>query len=145
MLTVLLNLRPESIHPALPCPRCTRLSALAQLYAVQIPYSRVNKHFHSFILFISKVWNTFLLSALPPNYFFFFLRGEYHDSFLFRDDPFVLSSRSVQLTGATLNDLYFFVFLIVLQLLLYCKKSLCIKYLEGAAKPIVQIRVLVLL
>ncbi len=49
-------------------PRCICLSTQAHPFIVQIPYTRVNQHLHSFIPFTGKLWNDLPLSVFPPAY-----------------------------------------------------------------------------
>ena len=44
----------------LPRPRCTRLSTSSYPYSVHLYNTRVNQYLHSFIPYISKLWNSLL-------------------------------------------------------------------------------------
>ncbi len=65
-LTALLNLLTHA-SPLLRL-RCTCFCTQAHPFTVQIPYARVNQHFHAFIHFTGKLWNDLPLSVFPPAY-----------------------------------------------------------------------------
>ncbi len=54
----------------LPLPRLhyTRLSTHAHPYTIQTPYARANQHFHSYIPFTGKLWNSPPSSVFPLAY-----------------------------------------------------------------------------